>query len=71
MPQCGRKPPRGLKKPFGILNYQPDRLAARLAKGKEYRFCFVLPEGNNSFMIELGEEVRANRLAHGFRARPH
>lgn len=42
-----------------LLNYQPDRLAARLARGKEYRFCFVLPEGNNSFMIGLGEEVRA------------
>jgi LacI family transcriptional regulator len=41
------------------LNYQPDRLAARLARGKEYRFCFVLAEGNNSFMIGLGEEVRA------------
>jgi LacI family transcriptional regulator len=24
------------------LNYHPDRLAARLAKGREYRFCFVL-----------------------------
>src|SRR5436190_242468 len=42
-----------------LLNYQPDRLAARLARGKEYRFCFVLPEGSNSFMIGLGEEVRA------------
>lgn len=42
-----------------LLNYQPDRLAARLARGKEYRFCFVLPQGNNSFMIGLGEEVRA------------
>ena len=41
------------------LNYQPDRLAARLARGREYRFCFVLPTGNNSFMVTLGEEVRA------------
>ncbi len=49
-----------VEKAIRQLNYQPDRLAARLAKGKEYRFCFVLPEGNNSFMIELGEEVRAN-----------
>ncbi len=49
-----------VEKAIRHLNYQPDRLAARLAKGKEYRFCFVLPEGNNSFMIELGEEVRAN-----------
>ena len=26
------------------LNYQPDRIAARLARSREYRFCFVLPE---------------------------
>jgi LacI family transcriptional regulator len=49
-----------VEKAIRLLNYQPDRLAARLAKGQEYRFCFVLPEGNNGFMIELGEEVRAN-----------
>ena len=47
-----------VEKAVRLLNYQPDRLAARLAKGQEFRFCFVLPEGNNSFMIELGEEVR-------------
>ena len=47
-----------VEKAIRLLNYQPDRLAARLAKGQEYRFCFVLPEGNNGFMIELGEEVR-------------
>jgi LacI family transcriptional regulator len=41
------------------LNYQPDRLAARLARAREYRFCFILPTGNNSFMVALGEEVRA------------
>jgi LacI family transcriptional regulator len=41
------------------LNYQPDRLAARLARSREYRLCFVLPTGNNSFMVTLGEEVRA------------
>ena len=60
-----------VEKAIRLLNYQPDRLAARLAKGQEYRFCFVLPEGNNGFMIELGEEVRASRLADGFRARAH
>ena len=41
------------------LNYQPDRLAARLARSRDYRFCFVLPIGNNTFMVQLGEEVRA------------
>lgn len=47
------------------LNYRPDRLAARLARGKEYRFCFILPVGNNAFMALLGEQVRAEeeRLA--------
>lgn len=39
------------------LNYQPDRLAARLARSKEYHFCFVLPEGSNAFMIALAEAV--------------
>ncbi|MGE0213277.1 MAG: LacI family DNA-binding transcriptional regulator [Parvibaculaceae bacterium] len=41
------------------LNYQPDRLAARLARGREYRFCFVLPTGSNSFMQQLRREVEA------------
>ncbi len=41
------------------LNYQPDRLAARLARSRDYRFCFVLPTGNNTFMVSLGEEVQA------------
>ncbi len=40
------------------LNYQPDRLAARLARAREYRFCFILPEGTNAFMLALGEAVR-------------
>ncbi len=41
------------------LNFQPDRLAARLAKGREYRFCFVLPEGNNHFMLDLADHIRS------------
>jgi LacI family transcriptional regulator len=39
------------------LNYHPDRLAARLAKGREYRFCFVLPKGDNIFMRGLEQEI--------------
>ncbi len=39
------------------LNYQPDRLAARLARSRDYRFCFVLPEGSNTFMEQLRSEV--------------
>ena len=39
------------------LNYHPDRLAARLARGREYRFCFVLPRGDNVFMKALEREI--------------
>lgn len=42
------------------LNYHPDRLAARLARGREYRFCFVLPEGDNVFMKGLEDEIAAH-----------
>jgi LacI family transcriptional regulator len=45
------------------LNYQPDRLAARLAKGRDYRFCFVLPKGDNIFMRGLGQEI-SNHAKH-------
>jgi LacI family transcriptional regulator len=44
------------------LNYEPDRLAARLARAREYRFCFILPEGPNAFMILLADAVRAEAL---------
>jgi LacI family transcriptional regulator len=44
------------------LNYHPDRLAARLAKGREYRFAFVLPSGSNEFMRGLAQEIRSNAL---------
>ncbi|WP_421724207.1 LacI family DNA-binding transcriptional regulator [Bauldia sp.] len=41
------------------LNYRPDRLAARLARGRDYRFAFLLPTGTNAFMRTLEERVRA------------
>ncbi len=44
------------------LNYHPDRLAARLAKGREYRFCFVLPKGDNVFMRGLEQEISSHAL---------
>ena len=44
------------------LNYQPDRLAARLARARDYRFCFILPEGTNAFMTALAEAVEAEAL---------
>ena len=47
------------------LNYQPDRIAARLARGREYRFCFVLPNTAGEFMRRIAEEVElaATRMA--------
>jgi LacI family transcriptional regulator len=41
------------------LKYRPDRLAARLARGRVHRFAFVLPTGENAFMQILEKEVLA------------
>lgn len=47
------------------LAYQPDRLAARLARARDFHFCFILPTGTNTFMQTLRAEVEATarRLA--------
>jgi LacI family transcriptional regulator len=47
------------------LNYQPDRIAARLARSREYRFCFVLPNSIGEFMTRVASEVElmAYRMA--------
>lgn len=42
------------------LNYHPDRLAARLARGRDYRFRFLLPKGDNLFMSSLAAEIAAH-----------
>jgi LacI family transcriptional regulator len=47
-----------------LLKYRPDRLAARLARGRDHRFRFVLPLGDNAFMQALEREVRLT--AEGF-----
>lgn len=41
------------------LKYRPDRLAARLARGRVHRFAFILPVGENAFMQILAKEVLA------------
>ncbi len=41
------------------LSYRPDRAAAALARGQHWRFCFVLPVGNNVFMRQLADAVRS------------
>ena len=40
------------------LSYRPDRAAVALARGQRWRFCFVLPVGDNVFMSQLAEAVR-------------
>jgi len=42
-----------------LLKYRPDRLAARLARGRDHRFRFILPSGENAFMQWLEKEVRS------------
>src|ERR1019366_3341983 len=41
------------------LGYRPDPAAARLARKRLTRIAFVLPEGTNSFVAMLGEQVRS------------
>ncbi len=47
------------------LNYQPDRIAARLARGKDYRFWFILPTTAGEFFQSIASEVEdaARRMA--------
>jgi len=40
------------------LNYQPDRLAARLARAREYKLAFVLPAGQTAFLRQLNVQLR-------------
>jgi LacI family transcriptional regulator len=39
------------------LNYQPDRIAARLARSRDYRFLFILPDSSAEFMASIAAEV--------------
>ena len=40
------------------LSYRPDPAAARLARNRSFRFCFILPDGSNAFMDLLADQVR-------------
>nr|WP_183857772.1 LacI family DNA-binding transcriptional regulator [Prosthecomicrobium pneumaticum] len=40
------------------LNYQPDRLASRLARARDFRLQILLPQGSNEFMKALEAEIR-------------
>ena len=50
------------------LNYQPDRMAARLARARDYRLAFVVPTGASAFVAGLGhhihEAARRGRAEH-------
>ena len=42
----------------GRLNYQPNRLAARLARSREHQIAFVVPTGNTAFLEQLRSQVQ-------------
>lgn len=42
------------------LNYRADPAAARLARPRLHRLCFVLPKGSNTFVSLLREQIAAN-----------
>lgn len=44
------------------LQYRPDPSAARLARPRPHRVCFLLPSGTNAFVALLREQVLANAL---------
>ena len=44
------------------LGYRPDPSAARLARTRAHRVCFVLPSGNNPFVGQLQAELNASRV---------
>jgi len=43
------------------LDYRPDPAATRLARGRSVSLGFVLPEGNNSFIALLADQLEALR----------
>ncbi|MFN7043221.1 MAG: LacI family DNA-binding transcriptional regulator [Acidovorax temperans] len=44
------------------LGYRPDPAAARLARSRPHRVCFVLPSGDNPFVAQLQAELVASRV---------
>lgn len=39
------------------LGYRANPFASRLARGDSFRLAFVLPRGNNAFMLNLADQV--------------
>ena len=46
------------------LHYEPDRLASRLSRARDFRFVAILPIGTNDFMHSLQREFRTLALRH-------
>ena len=46
-----------VKAAISQLDWRPDHFAVRLSRGTSYRFCFLLPTGNNTFMQQLGDQI--------------
>ncbi len=44
------------------LGFRPHAAAAELARGRNYRFCFVMPKSLNAFMSEIQETVLRERV---------
>jgi LacI family transcriptional regulator len=42
------------------LGYRPDPSAARMARARPHSICFVLPNGSNSFVDMLRQEIAGN-----------
>ena len=48
---------RRVEEAMDQLGYRLDPMARRLARNQNFRFLFILPKGNNSFMSQLREQV--------------
>jgi LacI family transcriptional regulator len=46
-----------VKAAIAQLDWRPDHFAVHLSRGTSYRFCFLLPTGNNTFMQQLGAQI--------------
>jgi LacI family transcriptional regulator len=46
-----------VKEAVARLGYRPDPAAARLSRDRSFRFLFLLPEGDNTFMNHLKEQI--------------
>lgn len=48
---------------IGDLGFERNLAAANLSRGRRYRLCFILPDGQNSFMRALEQDVAEEAAA--------